>query len=130
MALCFCFACLRLMYPMLPVSLDCPLFIAFSVFSGVYSRLICIMAHFYAAIDPYIGVICVSRIIIIIIVHFILFSWPWHSVIVWDEMIICMILLLFIFLYYKHSSYLDETFESGLGLWCLTPLSTISNWIR
>ena len=34
--LCFCFVCLRLLYPMLPVSLDCPLLIALSVFSNVY----------------------------------------------------------------------------------------------
>jgi len=32
----FCFSCLRLVYPMLPVSLDCPFFIALSVFSNVY----------------------------------------------------------------------------------------------
>ena len=31
-----CFACLRLVYPMLPVSLDCPFLIAPSVFSNVY----------------------------------------------------------------------------------------------
>ena len=34
--LCFCFVCFRLVYPMLPVSLDCPLLIVFSVFSNVY----------------------------------------------------------------------------------------------
>jgi len=34
--LCFCFVCLRLVYPMLPVSLDCPFLIAPSVFSYVY----------------------------------------------------------------------------------------------
>ena len=34
--LCFCFVFLRLVYPMLPVSLDCPFFIASSVFSDVY----------------------------------------------------------------------------------------------
>ena len=34
--LCFCFVFLRLMYPMLPVSLDCPFVIAPSVFSNVY----------------------------------------------------------------------------------------------
>ena len=33
---CFCFICLRLVYPMLPVSLDCPFLIASSVFSNVY----------------------------------------------------------------------------------------------
>ena len=33
--LCCCFACLRLMYPVLPVSMDCPFFIAPSVFSNV-----------------------------------------------------------------------------------------------
>ena len=33
---CFCFVFLRLVYPMLPVSLDCPFLIAPSVFSGVY----------------------------------------------------------------------------------------------
>ena len=32
----FCFVCLRLVYPMLPVSLDCPLLIDPSVFSNVY----------------------------------------------------------------------------------------------
>jgi hypothetical protein len=35
-ALCFCFVFLRLAYPMLPFSLDCPFFIAPSVFSNVY----------------------------------------------------------------------------------------------
>jgi len=35
--LCFCFVCLRLMYPLLPVSLDCPFLIASSVSSNVYS---------------------------------------------------------------------------------------------
>ena len=33
--LCFCFVCLRLVDPMLPVSLDCPFMIAPSVFSNV-----------------------------------------------------------------------------------------------
>jgi hypothetical protein len=30
---CFCFVCLRLVYPILPVSLDCPVFIVPSIFS-------------------------------------------------------------------------------------------------
>jgi hypothetical protein len=34
--LCFCLVFLSLVYPMLPVSLDCPLLIAPSVFSNVY----------------------------------------------------------------------------------------------
>ena len=34
--LCFCLAFLRLVYPMLPVSLDCPFLIAPSVFSYIY----------------------------------------------------------------------------------------------
>jgi hypothetical protein len=34
--LCFCFACLRLVYPMLPVSLDCPFMIAPLVFSNLW----------------------------------------------------------------------------------------------
>jgi len=34
--LCFCFVFLRLVYPMLPVSLDCLFLIAPSVFSNVY----------------------------------------------------------------------------------------------
>jgi hypothetical protein len=34
--LCFCFVCLRLVYPVLPVSLNCPVLIAPSVFSNVY----------------------------------------------------------------------------------------------
>ena len=34
--LCFCFIFLRLVYPMLSVSLDCPFFISHSVFSNVY----------------------------------------------------------------------------------------------
>ena len=38
--LCFCFACLRLVYPMLPVSLDCPFFFVPSVFSNVYLQLL------------------------------------------------------------------------------------------
>jgi len=44
--LCFCFICLRLVYPMLPVSLDCPFSIAPSVFSNVYLRLSYIMKVF------------------------------------------------------------------------------------
>jgi hypothetical protein len=35
---CFCFAFLHLVYPMLPVSLDCPFSIAHSVLSHVYYR--------------------------------------------------------------------------------------------
>ena len=31
-----CFVCLHLVYPMLPVSLDCPFLIATSVFSNIY----------------------------------------------------------------------------------------------
>ena len=34
--LCFSFACLLFVYPLLPVSLDCPFFIVPSVFSNVY----------------------------------------------------------------------------------------------
>jgi len=34
--LCFCFVFLRLVYPMFPVSLDCPFLIFLSVFSNVY----------------------------------------------------------------------------------------------
>ena len=34
--LCFCFVCIRLVYPMLPVSLDCPFLISPLVFSNVY----------------------------------------------------------------------------------------------
>ena len=34
--LCFCFVFLRLVYPMLPVSLDCTFLIATSVFSNIY----------------------------------------------------------------------------------------------
>jgi hypothetical protein len=33
---CFCFVFLRVLFPMLPVSLDCPFLIAPSVFSNVY----------------------------------------------------------------------------------------------
>jgi len=32
----FCFVCLRLVYPMLPVSMNGPLLIVLSVFSNVY----------------------------------------------------------------------------------------------
>ena len=47
--LCFCFVYLRLMYPVLPVSLDCPFFfIAPSVFSNVYFRdKLCVTCRFY-----------------------------------------------------------------------------------
>ena len=38
--LCFCFVFLRLVYLMLPVSLDCSLLIAPSVFSNVYLMLV------------------------------------------------------------------------------------------
>ena len=34
--LCICFSCLRLVYPMLPISLDCPFVIVHSVFFNVY----------------------------------------------------------------------------------------------
>ena len=36
--LCFCFVFVRLVYPMLPVSLDCSFFIASSIFSSVYLK--------------------------------------------------------------------------------------------
>ena len=36
MVLCFCFVCLRLVCPILPVTLNCPIFIATLVFSNVY----------------------------------------------------------------------------------------------
>jgi hypothetical protein len=52
--LCFCFALLRLVCPVLPVSLDCPLLFAPSVFSNVYliiktsaSPEACIVEHPY-----------------------------------------------------------------------------------
>jgi hypothetical protein len=32
---CFCFVFIRLMYPMLPVSLDCPVVISPSIFSNL-----------------------------------------------------------------------------------------------
>jgi hypothetical protein len=35
---CFCIVFLRFVYPMLPVSLDCPFLIVPSVFSNVYLR--------------------------------------------------------------------------------------------
>jgi hypothetical protein len=38
--LCFCFVCLRLVYPMLPVSLDVTFLIVPSVFSDVYLSLL------------------------------------------------------------------------------------------
>jgi hypothetical protein len=38
--LCVCFVFLRLVYPMLPVSLDCPFLIAPSVFSNVYFQIL------------------------------------------------------------------------------------------
>jgi hypothetical protein len=37
----FCFVFLRLVYPMLPVSLDCSIFIAPSLFSIVYCVSVC-----------------------------------------------------------------------------------------
>ena len=47
--LCFCFVFLRLVYTMLPVSLNCPLLIAPSVFSNVYliNLFIASDGHFY-----------------------------------------------------------------------------------
>jgi hypothetical protein len=41
--LCFCFVCLRLVCPVLPVSLDCPFLIALSVFSNVYLQFLWIV---------------------------------------------------------------------------------------
>jgi hypothetical protein len=38
--LCFCFVVLRLVYPILPVSLDCPLLISPSVFCNIYFLLV------------------------------------------------------------------------------------------
>ena len=43
LVLCYCFVYLRLVCPLLPVSLDCPFLIAPSVFSNFYSK-----AHFRA----------------------------------------------------------------------------------
>jgi hypothetical protein len=37
--LCFCFVFLRLVYTMLPISLDCSFVIAPSVFSNIYFRI-------------------------------------------------------------------------------------------
>jgi hypothetical protein len=37
---CSCFVCLRLVYPVLPVSFDCPVLITPSIFSNVYCTLI------------------------------------------------------------------------------------------
>ena len=43
LALCaVCCVCLRLVYPILPVSLDCPFLIAHSVFSNVYFQIVII----------------------------------------------------------------------------------------
>jgi hypothetical protein len=41
--LCFCFVCLRLVCPVLPVSLDCPILIALSEFSNVYLQFLWIV---------------------------------------------------------------------------------------
>ena len=41
--MCFCFVCLRFVYHMLTVSLDCPLLIAPPVFSNVYLILLIIL---------------------------------------------------------------------------------------
>ena len=41
--LCFGVVCLRLVYPMLTVSLDCPLLIAPSIFSYVYFMYVCLI---------------------------------------------------------------------------------------
>ena len=43
--LCFCFVCFRLVYPVLPASLDCPFLIAPSVFSSVYLH--CNVLYFF-----------------------------------------------------------------------------------
>jgi len=43
--LCFCFVFLRFVYTMLPVSVDCPFFIASSVFFKVYLPLIFYFFH-------------------------------------------------------------------------------------
>ena len=44
--LCFCFVFLRLVYPMLPVSLDCPFLIATLVISNIYLQW-CIVSRTY-----------------------------------------------------------------------------------
>jgi hypothetical protein len=45
--LCFCFVFLRLVYPMLPVSLDCPVLIVLSVFSNDYYQPILNIVPFF-----------------------------------------------------------------------------------
>jgi hypothetical protein len=45
--LCFLFVCLRVVCPMLPVSMDCPFLIAPSVFSNVYLSCVPYVASFY-----------------------------------------------------------------------------------
>ena len=45
--LCFCFVCLRLVYPMLPVSLDCQILISPFVFWNVFSAFgTAVISHF------------------------------------------------------------------------------------
>ena len=46
-AFCFCFVCLRLVYPLLPVSLDSPCLIAPSVFSNVYLQTVSVYIIFF-----------------------------------------------------------------------------------
>ena len=62
----FCFACLCLVYPVLPVSLECPFVIAHSVFSNVYlSCVLCTLCfqflwvvHFWIPIRYFLTFIC------------------------------------------------------------------------
>ena len=46
--LCFCFDCVRPVYSVLPVSLDCPILIATSVFFNIY---LIINAHYLGTVN-------------------------------------------------------------------------------
>jgi len=62
--LCFLFVFLRLVYPMLPVSLDCPFLITPSVFSSVYLLLIqnisLLLSHIWTKTNTFLKMIPLS----------------------------------------------------------------------
>ena len=85
----FCFVCLRLVYPMLPVFLDCQLMIAPSVFSNVYSytcfHIPIVLAYEIIYVIAFPTKILVSRHIALLVVSWVVGNFPtiehnqWHK---------------------------------------------------
>ena len=69
----FCFVCLRIMYSMLPVSLDCLFLIAPSVFSNVYAS-IDILQYYIPT-----GIRFCPTLLVILWIFYNLYSFQWHK---------------------------------------------------